>query len=195
MKKLLRRKKRGVIAVEWIILFPLAFMLVMFSIMYLIFTMNFLTLSNSATDLAQMMNMGDSAYKEYTGGRTNYNGRSYTVLSRSDAGAQLVVSLAEKQADHHINTYATSTGEGAFENAFYDKLGAMVSDGRFDVPFCTIHEINCYTYCGESGGGVTEDHSFNTHERETESGNMIDVEVKYDFLFLHMEQHGYSFII
>jgi hypothetical protein len=195
MKKLFRKRRRGVIAVEWIVLFPLSFMLIFFSIMYCIFVMDFLTISNASSDLAQMMNMGDSAYKEYSGGHTDYYSKSYSVIpATGDAKRQLVVSMEMKNADIHINTTATSTGEGAFDNALYDKLGAMMAEHRFNAPFTTIEEINCRTYCGVTGGTV-EDTSFNTHERETESGNMVDVEVKYRFLFLKIKQHGYSFII
>lgn len=197
LAKSILKKKRGEVAVEWIILFPLMFMIVMFSIMYLIFTMDFLMLSNSCTDLAQMMNMGDTAYKSYSSSPvTNYYTKAYSVVGvPGEATKQLTVAMANKEADKTINVNVTSSADNVFANAFYEKFARMIDDGRFKAPFCTIEEINCRVYTGESGGGTVEDTSFNTNERETESGNMVDVEVKYKFLFLNISQHGYGFII
>lgn len=182
LKSLKNKKKSGEVAVEWIMLSPIIFFLVFFCIMYLIFVMDKILLSNGCTDLAQYLNMGDTGYKNTHASMPN-------------------ISTIDYEACHYSLPNATGTymvrldcqpGSPELMSSYYFYVTEMLRDGRFNVPFCSLKELNCKVYSGVGGGPLSH---FSVDPLKTESGDMVEIEVAYKFLWFNISQKGYSFII
>lgn len=182
------KKKKGVIAVEWVILAPVILFVSFLSIMILILTMDRTLYQNSCTDLAQELNLGDTGYKSYVSGGFGLD----TIVWDNQLMGSL--GLSKNTGSKAVDIYVTPTGEGAFESAFYYHLNNFIADGRFHCPFSTLEKIECRVFSGK-GGGTSEVYDFSTEPLKTESGDMIQVSVTYKYLVFTITDYGYSFII
>lgn len=203
-------KKKGVVSVEWSIVAPFIFLLTFFTIMFSIFCLNYYALSHTAFSIAQNLNMGDEGYESAA-----YKGMSYYNSSISNKqwmsnnhGKDSWEDVWDPDSGNYgmfvpsdpkyINIDLNFTGShlDVFELAARSFIFEKASRGSLNVPYTTIEKINVGTYYGTSGGKAIARNSFSTDKGETESGNIVIVDIKYNFLkFFKVTVRGYTFIV
>lgn len=181
LKKFIKKKAKGVIAFEWIICCPIALVITFFSVMMLIFTIDYHLISKNASALVSDLNMGDKGYKHYAILGSRCSDRLVTHKSSRD------VSYGMSRGDNHglgrikgtrtVGAIITRDSDSKFYNASKYFIQTRNINGGFTAPYCELGLISCRVY-DENG---TERTGFNTKSGQTESGDMVIVEVKYKF--------------
>lgn len=195
-KRTLFKKQKGVIAVEWAITSPFTMIMTFFTVMFCIFCLNFWAVGNTAFEIAQMLNMGDTGYTataamngpgawndsqwsgwDATANTPTYNDRPWFVAN--NRGNQ--------------NTTVTTTANGTFSSSARWAVNQVRTRGGFRLPFMTVRNVDCRVYSSYPGGERT---GFSTAKGQTESGDMVVVRINYDYLgWLNFTVRGYSFIV
>ena len=181
-RSILLSKKKGSTTIEWIILCPIIFIMIFFSIMFIVFVLDYYLLSNVSSRLATQMNLGDNGLKAYTSGSP--------TISFDEYGHSAFFTPA-KTGSGNASIYVTNTADGYFENAAYYHISKYNNANMFAAPFCAIKEVNIRVYNGSG-----ECHSHSTDPNTTEAGDMIEAEIVYDFIGLFKTHAvGYAFVI
>jgi len=184
MLKFLRKKARGVIAVEWVICAPFALMITFFSIMVLIFTLDFHLISKNCSNLVSDLNMGDTGYTQYSsmGGSEMIQTRSY---SRNN------YKLGGIGSGETVRAEITNDGGGYFHNTARYFITELNDHGGFTAPYCELTGLECRVY-DEYGAERT---GFNVDKGVTESGDMVVVTVNFNYCgIIPVEIQSFGFI-
>lgn len=190
MKKIFKKflkKQKGTAAIDQVIVTPYVLLVTFFSIMFLIFVIDYYAISNSTSLLAHRMNMGDTGYETAAAsGQDDY----YFNFDNWELGELATVDVA-KQFSHGVIHYTATKGEN---NVFYKASSyyakQIVDHGGFVMPYVTPTKLNCKVY---SNGA--ERHGFNTKKGQTESGDIVKVEFGFKFAgFLNTTVTSYEYI-
>lgn len=184
MLKLLRKKARGVIAVEWVICAPFALMITFFSIMILIFTLDFHLISKNCSNLVSDLNMGDTGYTHYAsiGGSEILQTRNYMRNNYK------IGSIGRGRS---VSAEITNDSEGYFYNTAKYFITKLNEHGGFTAPYCRLTGLKCKVY-DEYG---VERTGFNVNKGVTESGDMVVVTVNFTYCgVIPVEIQSFGFI-
>lgn len=196
-KRTLFRRKKGVIAVEWIITSPFTMLITFFTVMFSIFCLNFWAVGNTAFEIAQMLNMGDTGYIS-----TSSIGGPSVLADSAWLGWDNTAVQPTFNDDKpwfvpgnrgNISTTITTTSNDTFASSARWAVNKVYSRGGFRLPFMTVKNVDCRVYSSFPSGEKTD---FSTAKGQTESGDMIVVNINYNYLgWLNFTVRGYSFIV
>jgi Flp pilus assembly protein TadG len=187
---ILLKKQKGVASVEYVLTTPVMVILLFASILFFLFCTSYFLISNSAFEIAQSLNMGDTGYKEhYKDSVLNYIVTDEYLSGTIDDNASWI---AKKTNVKIAKIDYTSTRSKIFEKAASYYVKRRISLGGFKAPYATLDSISVKLY----GKGTEERTEFSTNKGVTESGDMVYVKVTYNYLgFIKVTTCGYSFIV
>lgn len=194
VKKTLFKKKKGVVAVEWVITSPFIMIMTFFTVMFSVFCINFWAVGNTAFEIAQMLNMGDTGYINTSsiGGPGAFSDTKWSGWDSSAPTSDPNKIWFVANNTGSVSTTVTGTG-GTFGSSAKWAVNKVRSRGGFKLPFMTVNNVDCRVYSSYPGG---ERSGFSTAKGETESGDMVVVNINYNYLgWINFTVRGYSFIV
>lgn len=183
-KKIAKKTATGSIAVEWVICAPFTLMITFFSVMILIFTINFHLISKNASNLVSDLNMGDTGYTHYSSmpGSISLHTKNYGMNNSK---------LGTIGGNEVVNADITVDNNRLFYNTARYFITAHNANGGFTAPYCRLTGLECKVY-DENG---VERTGFTNESGVTESGDMIVVKVRYNFCgVIPVEIQSFGFI-
>lgn len=184
LRKRMTKKLKGTAAFEYVIVTPFTLAISVFSIMVLLFVIDFHGISSNLSQICNDLNMGDTGYKTAA---SMSPGPSYDIVNPNvytfkkfnvDANA---TNGKEYQFDN-ISWSGTSTCPVTYTGNTSDVFDRAASyfireadrQGLFAMPFMEMESLTCNVT-------TTDGNPFNTLKGYTESGSIINVTGTFRF--------------
>ena len=186
-KKFIQNKAKGTIAVEWVICCPFALIITFFSIMILIFTLDYHLISKNTAQLVSYLNMGDKGYTKYS----SY-GASKSDVIPTGIYASNDMYIPKKVKGTSVKCNITKDNNSYFYNSAKYFINLINENGGFTPPYCQLTDLNCKVYRNFPNHEAID---FSTAKGATESGDIIVVETRFVFCgLIPVEIQSFGFI-
>ena len=186
IKKSFIKSQKGVVSAEWIICAPFSLIITFFSIMILIFALDYNMISSSCSNLADCLNMGDTGYEEAAN-----SGRFMSRSLQTGTYDTNNYYISTRTGSKYIDLDITNDAGGYFNNSAIYFINKINDRGGFTMPFVQMDSLSCKVYYPYP----SERTDFTIEKGITESGDMIVVKAKYKFFgFIPVTTTCYGFI-
>lgn len=188
MRALMRKRRRGVATVEWVILTPLMIVAFVFLLYVLFIALAYIQYNNLANVIAQDLNMRQSGYSGTPDVNPNISfthDQTGIIVTGDGSGMDAFKQFLTGFKDDSVTTTMSVTGTSD-EVIKVAKYSATKHKDRFYMPGVTVKNLDVRAV--RNGAPATE------FSNVSMSGTIIEVSIKYKIFGIEFEGTGYNII-